>query len=188
MTLSGPILRRSAAIGIFLAVIVFPIGGVVACGGAWLVAYSQGIYETTSLAQEYEQVIAEAPARRQAIAAMQHDLATARAFYDDSTSERASASMAQSLRDIVQQSGGDLRSVSVDPTLPLVSLEKLQVGLDLTVPSSRLPRLLSSLQAMRPFIFVSSLTISSAQYSSVEGQLWVTMKVSAFRKIHRATN
>jgi len=180
-----PASRRWTAIGLLLAIVVLPVGASLAWAGAWCVGYCRALYDTAEVVQGYELAIAEAPARRRAIDAMQRALATEHAFYDDSTSERASASMAQSLRETVQQSGGDLRSVTIDPTLPVNGLDKMQVGLDLVVPSASLPRFLSALQTMRPFMFVSSLSVSSAQFGSAEGQLWVTMKVSAFRGPHR---
>ena len=91
--------------------------------------------------------------------------------------------MAQVLKETLLQSDGELRSVTIDPISYSDDLEKLQISLDAVMPSATLPRFLTSLRSIRPFLSVTSMAINSAQFGATEGRLWVTMKVSASRRL-----
>lgn len=180
-------LRRGSAVALFLSMIMLPIMTLLIWSAESLFDVAYHIHATMERVRSYQLLIAEIPDQARAIEGMRSEISHAQAFYEQSTSEAASASMAQTLKETLLQSEGELRSVTIDPASRSADLEKLQVGLDAVIPSATLPRFLASLRSVRPFLFVNSMAINTAQFGTNEGRLWVTMKVSALRRARHDT-
>jgi hypothetical protein len=174
---------RILALGIFTAVFIAPVFLlVIGLAHAYLGEWSK-LSAMSALAADYRQAIAEGPHMNKDIEVLKDALSVAKVFYEDESTETSTARLGQNVKEAIQQAGGDLRTESMNAVVKEDQVEKLEISVDATLRSADLPKLLSALQAQRPFLAVDALNISVAQFSGGQGWLWLTMTISAF---HRA--
>jgi hypothetical protein len=73
----------------------------------------------------------------------------------------AAAQVQTALKDIVQGSGGELRSAQVLPSVIANGFEIVSVDCDLTIPASRLRDVVYAIETHRPYLFVQNADITA---------------------------
>ncbi len=171
---------------LFLVLAIVPIGVLAIDAGRACMASARRLSALELEAARYREITAQAPKLRGQIQAIGRELSAAQALYDDPTTEGSSARLGQTLKELIQAAGGEVRSVSMNPGVQVAGLDRLQISVDAVMPSAGLPRLLNFLQAQRPFLLITSLNLSAAPFSDTPGQIWLTTTVSAFHRADRA--
>lgn len=163
MASSPPWLRRSAAIGLLVAILLAVYGIVV---GPILAAYSrvdEAIAETEELLARYQQIAAQ----RDALASQLAQLATRQTRSGIYLPGETDALAAAQLQDIVNRTidggGGRLRSVQILPSQSDGDFRRVGVRVQMTATIASLARILYTFEAGDTFLFIDSVDVSNRQ-------------------------
>jgi len=174
------------AFAILFSGVILPV--VVLCGlifKTYVHAYL-ALNNTIALQAQYQREVTETPNLARDIQSLRASLSASKTFYEDERAETSTAKFGENIKEAVQQSGGTLRSESMNPIVQKGGLEKLEIGIDATLASSDLPRFLASLQAQRPVVQIESFNLSVAPFSAIHDQLWLIMKITASHRVPHA--
>lgn len=174
--------RRWLAASIFIVLIGGPLG-------VLLISSMNHFYNTlidinamNAAAAEYRRSIARAPYLVRKARVINEQLTASKTFYGETSTESASAAFGQAVKEVIETSGGEVRSVTINPTVRDTGLERLNLGVDVILPEDRLAELLSALRDQHPLLFIDALSINGEESAATTGRLWLVMNVSAFRR------
>ena len=174
--------QKWLAAAVFVAFIGGPIGYLVFDAASYFYGTLIEIRAMKLAAAEYRQSVARAPYLARQARMIREQLAASKAFYGEVSPEAASAAFGQTINEIMETLGGEVRSVSIEPTVRDSGLERLNLSVDISLPEDRLAQLLSALRDQHPLLFVDTLSINGAVPGTTSERLWIVMNVSAFRQ------
>lgn len=187
MTLSRELTGRRAALvalGTAIAVIVLFVVGSLAL--LYSSQNSDAADNRRQLAQ-YEAEIAARPRIEAAYEALKTGIGVMPALVHAEAGAPAAAQVETAVKELVEASGGELRSAQALASTEANGFEIVQVECDLTVPASRLRELLYAVETHRPYLFINSADITAPIVwdikNNTEPAYEVRWSVSAYRWI-----
>lgn len=185
MTLPRELMSRSAALAALAIAVLVAIGVLGLLLGFIFAAQREEAADTLHQLAAYRSEIDAAGDTERAYAELRSRVASMPGLVHADAGAPAAAQVQSALKDIVQATGGEVRSAQVLPSVRADGFEVLSVDCDLTIPASRLRDLVYAVETHRPYLFVANADISSPMSwdakSGVEPSYEVRWTLHAYR-------
>jgi len=172
--------HRLRVLGIASCIIIGPLVSFLGWALIPIATALQQASSDTQTIQHLRNLAAEKPAYQAALTRAKTKITGSGALYTGSSAELASATLQNTLQDLVTQAGGQITSSAIEPPQTGHGLQTLSVSLTLTLPAGQLPLFLKNLDAQKPWIIADSLDIRSYGFGVITSDLNIQMQIKAF--------
>ncbi len=185
MTLPRELMSRSAAIAALGLAVLAAIGVLGIVLGLIFAAQREDVADNLRRLAAYRSEIDATRDVERAYADLRSRVTSMPGLVHADAGAPAAAQIQSAIKDIVQGTGGELRSAQVLPSVTANGFEIVSVDCDLTIPASRLRDLVYAVETHRPYLFVENADITAPmgwdQKSGVEPSYDVRWRLRAYR-------
>ncbi|HLY59104.1 MAG TPA: type II secretion system protein GspM [Stellaceae bacterium] len=173
---------RAAAIALLLGLLLVPALMVLwPLGDAWTSERDAQAADRDALAG-YRRVAAEGPLWEARIRQLEGDAASTAGLVKASPTPAATAALQSDVRQLVQASGGEIRTAQPGNAVPEKGLERIEAGFDLSLPAESLPGFVAAVDANDPYLFVDRLDLTAQTAQGKAPTLTIHLQVHAYRR------